>query len=160
MLLKLAIYVPLWASCLLICFGLTLMMVVWIPELLTPHLRVVLLRVSCFAGLFFLLSTGQWIYALVLIGFMFDKFDHSYRRWLDEPTNKSLREAYRWLLLGGCFGVIDALHWLPAVFRPAMRVLSHPVLSIGLTVAVLVVVCWRVVANRRSQRLSGDNIRG
>ncbi len=159
MLLKLAIYVPLWASCLLMCFSLTLIMVVRIPELLTPHLRVVLLGVSSYAGLFFLLCTGQWIYALVLIGLMFDKFNHSYRRWLEEPSDKSLREAYRWLLLGGCFGVIDALHWIPAVFRPVMRLLSHPALSIGLIVTALVVVCWGV-ANRRGQSLSGDNSRG
>jgi hypothetical protein len=76
---------------------------------------------------------------------MFDKFDHAYRRWLEEPTNKSLREAYRWLLLGGCLGVIEALDWLPAIFRPVMRVLSHPVISIGLIVAFLAVFCWRVV---------------
>jgi hypothetical protein len=144
MLLKLAIYVPLWASCLLICLSLTLMLVVRIPELPTPQIRVVLLRVCCYAGLLFLLCTGQWIYALVLVGFMFDKFDHTYHRWLEEPTDKSLREAYRWLLLGGCLGVIEALDWLPAIFRPVMRVLSHPVLSIGLIVAVLAVVCWRV----------------
>lgn len=160
MLLKLAIYIPLWASCLLISFSLTLMLVVWIPELLTPHLRVILLRVSCFAGLFFLLCTRQWIYALVLIGFMFDKYDHLYRRWLEEPTNKSLREAYRWLLLGGCCGVIDALGWSPAVFRPLMRVLSHPVLSSGLIVAALVVVCWRALANRRGQSVSGGSSKG
>jgi hypothetical protein len=152
MLLKLAIYVPLWASCLLICFGLTLMLVVRIPELLTPQLRVPLLRVCCYAGLVFLLCTGQWIYALVLIGFMFDKFDHAYRRWLEEPTDKSLREAYRWLLLGGCLGVIEALDLLPAIFRPVMRVLSHPVLSIGLIVAVLAVICWRAVFGVKTDR--------
>jgi hypothetical protein len=145
MLLKLAIYVPLWASCLLICFSLTLMLVVRIPELVTPQQRVVLLRTCCYTGLVFLLCTAQWIYAFLLVGFMFDKFDHAYRRWLEEPTDKSLREAYRWLLLGGCLGVIEALDWLPAIFRPVMRVLSHPILSVGLIVAVLAVVCWRVV---------------
>jgi hypothetical protein len=126
MLLKLAVYVPLWASCLLICFSLTLMLVVRIPELLTPQLRVVLLRICCYAGLVFLFCTAQWIYAFLLVGFMFDKFDHAYRRWLEEPTDKSVREAYRWLLLGGCLGVVEALDWLPAIFRPVMRVLSPP----------------------------------
>jgi hypothetical protein len=150
MLLKLAIYVPLWASCLLICLSLTLMLVVRIPELLTPQIRVVLLRVCCYAGLLFLLCTGQWIYALVLIGFMFDKFDHAYRRWLEEPTDKSLREAYLWLLLGGCLGVVEALGRLPAIFRPVMRVLNHPVLSIGLIVAFFAVVCWRLTSGAKT----------
>jgi hypothetical protein len=66
------------------------------------------------------------------------------RCWLAEPTNKSLREAYLWMLLGGCLGVIEPLNWIPAIFCPVMRTLSHPVLSVGLIVAVLAVVCWRV----------------
>ena len=149
MLLKLASYVPLWASCLLICLGLTLTMVIQLSELLTPQLRVFLLRVCCYAGLFFLLCTQQWIYALVLAGFMFYRHDTLFRTWLEEPTDKSLRFACGCLILAGFLGVLDALDWFPETLRPFVRGLSHPVISIGIILTVLAVFCWSVFAPQR-----------
>ncbi len=157
MLLKLAIYVPLWASCLLICLGLTLMLVVQFSELLTDHLRIVLLRVCCYAELLFLLCTWQWVYALVLAGFMFDKHDNAFRRWLDDATGKSLRFACGFLILSGCLGVFDALDWFPVILRPLVRGLRHPAISVGILLAALATVCWNILTNKRGQSVSGDN---
>ncbi len=148
----LLIYIPLWASCLLICFGLTLMMVIRLmPELLTPEVRIKLLLMSCYAGLFFLLCTLQWIYALALVAFMFDKFGGSFRRWLEEPTDKSLRSACGWLLVGGILGVFESLDWFGKLLHPLGKVLSHPVISIGLTLGVLIVLCWSMLAGSKNK---------
>jgi hypothetical protein len=138
-------YAPLWASCLAVCLGLTLMMVVRVPELVTPPLRVILVRVSSYAELFFLLCMGQWIYLLLLIALMLGAFGGSFRRWSEEPTGLSLRQAYWALLLAGCLGLADALNWFP-VF---LRFLSHPIVSVGLTVLVLAAFCRFALAGAR-----------
>ena len=72
----------------LICLGLMLMLAVRFSASLTPQTRVILLQVSCFIGLFFLLCTQQWIYALILAGYMWDLYDHSFARWLEQPADR------------------------------------------------------------------------
>lgn len=149
MLYKLAIYLPLWASCLMICLGSTLMIVVPFSVGITSQSRAALLRVSCYAGLFFLLCTGQWVYALFLIGFIFDRYDHAFQRWLGESGDKPLRSAAGWLILGGCLGLIDALNWLPVFLRPLTHALSHPAITVGTMIAVLVAFSWSAIANAK-----------
>ena len=68
---------------------------------------------SCYAGGFFLLCMQQWIYALILTGFMFDLYGNSYSSWLDEPIGESLGSASGWLILCG-FRLPDILRWSPA----------------------------------------------
>ncbi|HEX8926846.1 MAG TPA: hypothetical protein VF786_13695, partial [Terriglobales bacterium] len=114
-----------------------------------PEIRVMLLRSACYAGLFFLLCTGQWIYAFLLLGFMFDKRDTRFREWLHEPTGKSLRVAYGLLFLGGCLGLLDALDLYPVILRPFAFGLGHPAVSIGLIVAVLVMFGWASITATR-----------
>jgi hypothetical protein len=145
-------YAALWASCLLLCLGLTLKLVAPFSEILTSQSRVVLLRVTCYAGLFFLLCMQQWIYALILTGFMFDLYGNSYSSWADEPIGESLGSASGWLLLCGFLGLLDILRWSPTILRPLTHVLVHPVTSVGLLLGVLGMVSLHGVTNfKRTQ---------
>lgn len=66
-------YILLFASCLALCLGLTLLLVTRIPDLLTPELKVRLLQIAAFFGIAFLLCTrsgssrSRWL-ALCQVG--------------------------------------------------------------------------------------------
>ncbi len=145
-------YIPLWASCMTICLGATLLLVLRLSKSLTNEMQVLLLRLACYAGLVFLLCTGQWIYAFFLLGFMLDKHDTRFRMWLHEPSEKSLRTAYLLLLLSGCLGLVDALDLYPVLLRPLAFGLRYPAVSIGLIVAMLVVFCWSGFVSARGSQ--------
>ncbi|MDR3763367.1 MAG: hypothetical protein P4M01_04655 [Acidobacteriota bacterium] len=131
-------YLPLFASCVALCLGLTLLLITRLPELLTAELKVRLLQIAAFTGIAFLLCTAQWIFALVLIGFVSGWYGRSYQHWLGETSRRSLDQASAYLLAGGIFGLVDSLGWLDAVFHALGRLLRHPVLSVGLVVLVLI----------------------
>lgn len=132
------LYLPLFASCLALCLGLTLLLITRLPELLTAELKVRLLQIAAFAGIAFLLCTAQWIFAIVLIGFVSGWYGRGYQRWLAEPSRRSLDQASLYLLGGGVFGLVDSLGWLDTIFHALGRLLRHPVLSVGLVVLVLI----------------------
>ncbi len=140
-------YIQLWTACLLICLGLTLMLILRVPEGVTAQSRAILLRVCCVAGVVFLLCAAEWIYAVCLVAFMYTKL---FRNWLIDPTDRALRAACWWLLLGGCLGLVDALNWLPVIVRSSLRPLKHPTLSIGLILGVLAVLAWNGLKRRRT----------
>lgn len=144
------LYIPIFASCLALCLGLTLLLVGGIPDLLTAELRVRLLQLSTFTGVFCLLCTAQWIYALCLVVFVFSK---AYRAWLARPTNHSLNQATVYLMAGGGFGLVDLLGWLDFAFGWLKRWLAHPVLAVGLILLLLIVL---VMAALRGAGNAGD----
>jgi hypothetical protein len=137
-------YLPLWASCLLICYSLTLLLVTQLPELLTPPLRVLLLRIATWLMLFFLLCFGQWLYAICDIVFIWRP---GYRSFLQDSTGRSLRQAWLTGLLLGLFGVTDSLGWLGLLFS---RIFRHPAVSVGAIVAVLVAIAWGALTAKGS----------
>jgi hypothetical protein len=130
-------YTALFVSCLALCLGLTLLLITRLPELLTPELKVRLLQIAAFYGIAFLICTAQWIFALLLIGFVSGWYG-VYRRWIAEPSRLSLDEASFLLIGGGVFGILDALGWLNRFFGVTGRWLSHPTLSVGLIVIVMI----------------------
>ena len=148
MALALLSYLPLFASCLALCLGLTLLLVTRIPELLTPELKIKLLQIAAFFGIAFLLCTAQWIFALVLLGFVSGWYGRSYQRWLAEPSRRSLDEAAFYLLAGGVFGLVDTLGWLDAAFHTLSHLLRHPVLSVGLILLVLLALARSALRTR------------
>ncbi len=145
-------YLPLFASCVALCLGLTLLLVTRLPELLTAELKVRLLQIAAFFGIAFLLATAQWIFALVLTGFVSGWYARSYQRWLAEPSRRSLDEASYLLLAGGVLGLVDSLGWLDAVLHALGRWLSHPVLSVGLILLVLILLVCAVVRSKEDAR--------
>jgi hypothetical protein len=131
-------YAALFVSCLALCLGLTLLLITRLPDLLTPEVKVRLLQIAAFYGIGFLICTGQWIFALLLIGFVW--IGGSYRRWLAEPSRRSLDEASLLLLGGGVCGILDATGWTDRPFGLLGCWLSHPTLSVGLIVLLLIVL--------------------
>ncbi len=140
-------YIPLWTSCLLASLGLTLMLVAAFSEALTAKSRAVLVGVSYFAGLLFLICYGQWIYAVCAIGFI---YGGGYRRWVNDPTDRRLRISAWSLLWCGTLGLVDYFHWFSIVLGP----LRHPVISAGVFVAALAVVVWGALRGRRANGAS------
>jgi hypothetical protein len=145
-------YAALFVSCLALCLGLTLLLITRLPELLTPELKVRLLQIAAFYGVAFLICTAQWIFALVLIGFVSGWYG-GYRRWLAGASRHSLDDASFLLLGGGVFGILDALGWLNRFFGVLGRWFAHPTLSVGLIVIALIVAArWAV------RRTSASNV--
>lgn len=142
-------YLPLFASCVALCLGMTLLLVTRLPELLTPELKVRLLQIAAFAGIAFLLCTAQWIFVILLIGFVSGWYGESYQRWLAEPSRRSLDLAAFLLLAGGVFGLVDTLGWLDAAPHSLGRWLRHPVLSLGLILLVLVALVRSAIKHLR-----------
>jgi len=134
-------YLQLWASCVLICLGITTLAILY-SRIATPEFGIGLARTCEIVVLIFLLVLGQWVFALIAFCFMFSK-DH--RRHLALPTRKLLGLAAFELLALGCFGIIDALNWWPTIFRP----FHHPALSIGVILGSLILLSWAVTKGSR-----------
>jgi hypothetical protein len=134
-------YLQLWASCLLICMGITTLAGLF-SRIATPEFGIGLARASEIVVLIFLMVLGQWVFAFIGFCFMFSK-DH--RRHLALPTRKLLGLAAFELLALGCFGIIDALNWWPSLFRP----FHHPATSIGVILGTLILLSWAVTKGSR-----------
>ena len=111
-------YLQLWASCLLICLGITTLAVLY-SRIASPEFGIGLARAGGIMVLVFLLVLGQWLFAFIEFCFMFSK---EYRRHLVLPTRKLLGLTACELLALGSFGIIDALklaaHCIPPVPSP------------------------------------------
>lgn len=149
-------YLQLWASCLLICLGITTLAVRY-SRISTAEFGVGLVRAGEIVVLLFLLVLGQWVFAFIDFCFMFSK---EHRRFLALPTRKLLGLAAFELLAMGCFGIIDALNWWPAIFRP----FNHPAISVGVILGSLFLLSWVLIKGSRDPESrpaqSGGNVGG
>jgi hypothetical protein len=134
-------YLQLWASCLLICLGITTLAVLF-SRIATAEFGIGLAHATEIVVLIFLLILGQWVFAFIEFCFMFSK---EHRRHLALPTRKLLGlAAFELLALGG-FGIIDALNWWPTIFRP----FHHPAIAIGIILGSLILLSWAVTKGSR-----------
>lgn len=149
-------YLQLWASCLLICLGITTLAVRY-SRIATPEFGVGLARAAEIVVLFFLLILGLWVFAFIDFCFMFSK---ERRILLALPTRKRLGLAAFELVALGCFGIIDALNWWPTIFRP----FNHPAISSGVILGSLFLLSWALIRGSReresSPAQSGGNVGG
>jgi len=139
-------YLLLWASCLLICLGITTFAVRY-SRIATSEFGVGLNRASEIVVLFFLLILGQWVFAFIAFCFMFSK---ERRLLLALPTRKLLGLAAFELNALGCFGIIDALNWWPTIFRP----FNHPAISVGVILGSLFLLSWAQIKDSRDPESS------
>ncbi|MGH9633399.1 MAG: hypothetical protein ACRD72_01055 [Candidatus Angelobacter sp.] len=108
----------------------------------TAEFGIGLARASEIVVLFFLLVLGQWVFAFIDFCFMFSE---EHRRLLALPTRKLLGLTAFELLTMGCFGIIDALNWWPAIFRP----FNHPAISVGVILGSLFLLSWVLIKRSR-----------
>lgn len=141
MLHTLVIYLPLWASCMALCLGLTLILAIHVSGSAIAEARSVLFRAACCFGIAFLFITQQWVFAAALLIAMCSA---AFRKQVNDPTDRALQEASVWLVVGGVLGFLDVL--FPASRFP----LSHPALSIGLTLWTIAMVGRRAIGRSRA----------
>jgi hypothetical protein len=122
-----------------LCLGLTLILAIHVSGSVIVEARSALFRATCLFGIAFLFITQQWVFAVALLLAMSTA---AFRKQVNDPTDSALQEASVWLVVCGALGFLDVL--FPASRSP----LSHPALSIGLTLWTAAMVGRRAIGRR------------